>query len=112
MPDFNIETAFTCATNIMWGPIKMKSAKSGNTYHVSWGRLFGANRTAQFGWICTCRGYQIRGTCSHCKAVEKSGRRCGWNEELEPTYEPDTNERGERCCPDCGGEVHPMRVAV
>jgi hypothetical protein len=113
MPDFNIETAWTCATNNYWEkPVK---GSKGDLYVVHWGRLSEARimeTGAQHGWQCTCRGYQFRGTCRHISQVKDGGERCGWNSEMEPTAECAHDGDGEPCCPECGGSVRAMRVAV
>lgn len=110
MPDLTVHTAYTCESNIMWGPVKVTGSK-GNTYHVSWGRQFPAKGGFTFGWLCTCKGWAFRGTCSHVKKVEAENLRCAWNAELEPTLEPE-RKNGDPVCPECGAPAVPRQVAV
>ncbi len=112
MPDPTTETAYTCESNLMWGPVKVRSSDGTDTYHVSWGRLLGDRSGFTFGWLCTCKGWAHRGTCRHTKEVEAKNRRCGWNAELFPTLDPYKNKDAELCCPECGAPAVPRKVAV
>lgn len=58
----------------------------------------------RFNWFCDCGGEGVAG-CEHITAAK--GQRCGWNAHMEP-YQMD----GETSCPDCGGELEYMLVAV
>jgi hypothetical protein len=110
MPDLTIETAATCATNEDW-ETTVPSSDGKSTYTVRFGRLYGRDALRQMcqnGYTCTCQGFKIRGTCKHVTAVEKSGKRCGWNAALEPFVKP----REDGKCPCCGGEVTYHRVGV
>lgn len=113
MPDFTLETAWTCATNFYWST-DVEGSK-GAVYTVHWGRLPEARimeTGAQRGWQCECKGYKFRGTCKHIKQVEASDLRCGWNATLETSEDCDYSGDGDPYCPDCGGAVRAMRVAV
>lgn len=115
MPDFMMESAWTCASNFYFERTVVGSG--GDLYVVRWGRLTEARileTGAQHGWQCTCKGYKYRGTCRHIREVESSGERCGWNAEMEPTAEPYRNglNNDEPECPQCGGALRVMRVAV
>jgi len=113
VPDFNIETSWTCATNQYW--TTRVTGSQGDVYTVWWGRLPEARvmeTGAQHGWQCECKGYQFRGTCKHIREVDESGERCGWNAALEPSAECVHDADGEPCCPECGGPVRAYRVAV
>jgi len=111
MPDLTVHTAYTCETNIQWGPVTVKSSSGATSYEVSWGRRYDP-MDALYGWSCTCKGFQFRKTCKHVKAVEAEHLRCGWNAELDPTVDPVRNKDGELCCPECGAPVYPEQVAV
>lgn len=113
MPDFDLVPTWTCASNFYFE--RVVTGSKGDVYTVHWGRLMEARAFetgAQYGWQCTCRGYKYRGTCRHIDEVKASGERCGWNGTLEPTAQCDHDANGEPCCPDCGGPVRVMRVAV
>jgi len=113
MPDFDIVATWTCASNFYFE--RAVKGSKGDLYVVRWGRLTEARimeTGAQHGWQCTCQGYRFRGTCRHIREVEASGERCGWNATLEPAVECDHDSDGEPCCPECGGPVRAMRVAV
>lgn len=111
MPDFTIETAWTCASNFYW--MTHVTGSKGDVYTVWWGLLPESRQLAtgaQHGWQCECQGFKFRGTCKHIDSVKD--QRCGWNGHLEPTYECDHDANGVPCCPECGGSVRPVRVAV
>jgi hypothetical protein len=113
MPDFTLENAWTCASNVYW-ETKVTGSK-GDVYTVHWGRLPESRAMetgAQRGWQCTCQGYKYRGTCRHIREVEASGARCGWNSVLDVSAECAHDGNGEACCPECGGRVRSYRVAV
>jgi len=113
VPDFTIETAWTCASNVYW-ETKVTGSK-GDVYTVHFGRLPEGKAMelgASHGWQCECKGYKYRGTCRHIEQVKASGDRCGWNAELEVALECGYDASGEPCCPECGGPVRAMRVAI
>ena len=112
MPDFNIETAWTCVSNTHFETwVKGK----GGSYRVTFERLHEGAATV-YGWRCGCVGFEHRGTCRHVEEVKANDPRCGWNACLEPTLECDIvdtgNEGYEHRCPECGGPVEAFRVAV
>jgi hypothetical protein len=111
MPDFTIETAWMCASNFYW--MTHVTGSKGDTYKVWWGRLPEAcamDVGASHGWQCECKGFKFRGTCKHIASVKD--QRCGWNAHMEPTMECDHDANGGPCCPECGGRVRSIRVAV
>jgi len=112
MPDFTLELTWTCATNYFW-QTDVKGSK-GDVYVVHWGRLPEARAMeagVSHGWQCECKGYKFRGTCKHIAEVEAEGRRCAWNAELAIVERP-LNASKYPECPECGGPVRAMRVAV
>jgi len=70
--------------------------------------LFGRDadiQGCQYGWTCTCKGFDIRRTCSHVTTVAASGARCAWNGRWDGT-DPEEPEAGsDHCCPECSGPV-------
>lgn len=113
MPDFTLETTWTCASNFYWST--NVTGSKGDVYTVWWGRLPEARimeTGAQHGWQCECKGYKFRGTCKHIREVKADNDRCGWNATLEPSAECAYDSLEEPVCPECGGAVRAMRVAV
>ena len=113
MPDFDLVSTWTCASNFYCE--RHIQGSKGDLYVVHWGRLPEPRimeTGAQHGWQCTCRGYKFRGTCKHIVEVEESGERCGWNGAMEPTAQCAHDADGHPVCPDCGGPVRALRVAV
>lgn len=114
MPDLTIEAAWTCETNLFW-ETQVRSSRGGGEYTVRWEELdppLAEKIGAMYGWTCTCEGFRFRATCKHVEGIEQSGQRCGWNQSLEPTLQCERDEEDEPMCPECGGPVTPMRVAV
>lgn len=113
MPDLTLETAWVCASNFYW--LTHVTGSKGDVYTVWWGRL-PEDRAfkvgAQHGWQCDCKGYRFRGTCRHIREVKASEARCGWNAEMEPSAEPGGSVDNDPVCPECGGPVRAIRVAV
>lgn len=110
MPDLTIEIAATCITNLSW-ETTIPSSDGKSTYVVRYGQLYGRDAYRQmcsYGYTCSCKSFEIRGTCKHATQVEASKVRCGWNDALDCGL-PATND-GK--CPDCGGEVTYLRVGV
>jgi hypothetical protein len=113
MPDMTFETAYTCKQNVQW-ETKTRGTK-GDYYRVAYERLYGieASRAgADYGWTCTCKGWHYRGTCRHVTKMKKLGLRCTWNEALDPGLEPERDNENQPCCPQCGGPVEMVTVAV
>lgn len=50
--------------------------------------------------ICECRGYEVRGHCSH--QAEALAVICRWDEAVGPE-EQTADQRRTRICPRCGG---------
>lgn len=109
MPDLTIETTFVCATNTHWER-DVKGSK-GDIYTVRWERDFRPNAPTQYRYTCPCRGFKFgKGKeCSHIR--DHKDERCAWNQEMEPGAIPAVKD-GEPCCPECGGPVEVIRVAV
>ena len=97
MPDFTLETAPICKTVRAFG---MKVAGHDVSYGPTpYGRY-------QYGWDCDCAEFaKDRYGCEHTREAAK--HRCGWNSHCEPYTMPK-----DRKCPDCGGELDFVRVAV
>jgi len=111
MPDLTEHTAWTCDSNVDWS-MKIDSSSSRGQHTVRYGRLYDPNAATEYGYTCTCKGFQFHGHCRHIVVVERRGYRCGWNAELEPTHETPKNEHGVHVCPSCRGSVSAFRVAV
>lgn len=113
--DLTIETAWTCESNESWFT-NVQGSRPGTSHTVSWERLYGKEaraQGAQFGYRCTCVGFDYRKTCSHVTQVAAaSAHHCRWNAALDPGLPPDRDDQGNPVCPDCGGPVVPVRVAV
>lgn len=112
MPDLTTEYATACQTQREWSTTVPGS--NGATYTVRWERSYSPSRTADYGYTCTCKGFQHRGVCKHVKAqpdyagiadVKGPGDRCGWDNRWETPQEPDKDASGEPCCPMCQGPV-------
>jgi hypothetical protein len=108
MPDLTIETALVCASALSWSTTVTGSKGFG--YVVTWGEV---PELHGLGWTCTCPAFQY-GHGKPYKHIEQvKGDRCSWNAHLEPTLQPAwSDERGEPCCPECGGPVVPVQVGV
>lgn len=117
MPDLNIETAWTCGSNVAWAR-EYRSEPGKRAYMIRWERLpppLAERHGCEYGWTCTCPSYNYRGIeCKHIDAVRSE--RCGWNEELEPTLQAkaDPSKRAtlKVCCPKCDGPVVAVRVST
>lgn len=82
---------------------RVKSSDGSAEYRV----VFGPTPYGRYqnDWECECKGFQTRKTCRH--VAEAKAQRCGWNKHLEPYSMP------EGCvCPDCGGGLKFIKVAV
>jgi len=113
MPDLTTHATYTCCTNEHWE--KEVTGSKGDKYIVCFGRLDGEERLRQgcdYGWTCTCKGFKFRGKCRHLTQVKASGEFCGWNDCLEVGAPPDYDEHDRPVCPDCGGPVMTVNVAV
>ena len=101
--DFTEAVAPVCVTvrNFVY---KAKSSNGLSEYRVTFGPVYGATRY-QHDWECECKGFQTQKTCRH--VAEAKQKRCGWNRYLEPYPMPE-----DRKCPDCGGALDFVRVAI
>lgn len=99
MPDLTRHATQTCATNTNW--VAEVEGSKGDTYTVSYG--FCERGPYQFDYTCTCPGFKYRKACKHIESVRED--RCAWNGTLEVVEHVDE-------CPDCGGPVMSLEVAV
>ena len=114
MPDLTVHATWTCASNESWF-INVPASRPGSYHTVTFGRLYGREAERQgyeYGYTCTCDGFSYRGTCSHAHKEEARNSRCGWNGDLDPGVECARDAWGNPCCPDCGGPVTAVNVAV
>ena len=105
MPDLTTEYAWACETNREWF-VNVPSS-TGGMHTVTWGRLYEPNRVTEYGYTCTCKGFDIRGTCKHVKAEEARDQtpnkaRCAWDGRWDGS---DPEDDANPCCPDCAGPV-------
>ena len=108
MADLDILSACSCQTNKYWE--KKIVTDKGDQYTIRY--EFAEYGPYQYDYTCTCPAYKF-GRGKHCKHIEKyMGERCAWNRALEPGCEPAKNDKGEPCCPRCGGEVFYVQVGV
>jgi len=111
MPDLTIQTAWTCETNQHFRTTVKGS--TGKTYVVT---LSPHNQGPYVNnWECNCPHFQARlkSSGAECKHILQAYRKhCGWNASLEPTLEADRCEDGTPCCPECGGNVVAVSVAI
>lgn len=113
MTDLTLHSTWLCATNVYWETTVQGS--KGAEYTVHWGRYSEALQDrfgVQNGWQCSCKGFKFRSTCKHVEHVKANNDRCAWNAELDVTAEAGSDSNGDPCCPNCGGRVVSMRVAV
>lgn len=115
MPDLDIVTAFTCYSNSCWSH-EVESSEGDKKYtvrfeHRPW------PHTVQHDYTCTCQAFRFGNSKNwdkqtYCKHIEQvKDLRCGWNEELEPTAEPDIVNY-KFYCPECGGDALALKVGV
>lgn len=105
MPDLTTHLAWTCTQNVFF-------CRNVKDYLVTWDEVRRVGTKIQWDWHCTCPAYKY-GRGKHCKHIEAvKAQRCTWNESMDPTCEPIECADGQRVCPDCGGPVYPMFVAV
>lgn len=102
MPDFTTHMVPICSTNVYWG--KEVTGSKGDKYLVRFEKL-PQSADVQYGYTCTCKGYEFRHTCKHIESAKRE--RCGWNGELEPTAKAPNNT-----CPKCKESVVYIKVAV
>jgi hypothetical protein len=104
-----VVAAWLCVSNVNWR--KDVPGSRGGTYAVRFEKL-PDEADYQYGWTCTCKGFEFRGTCRHVVETRASGERCGWNGTLEPTAECGRDVDDNPICPDCKGEITAMNVGV
>lgn len=115
--DLTTEYAWACETARDW-ETQVPSSSGNGTYTVRWGRLYGRDRQREgcdYGWTCTCKGFEIRGRCSHIMQVAAKDKtpegRCGWDSFMDDG-EPTVDENGEHHCPRCGALAHSYAYAA
>jgi hypothetical protein len=105
MPDLTFSDFYWCEQNEWYREVYTGS--NGEEYIVTcspWNRgSYAAN------WNCTCKGFQFRGTCKHVKEAEK--KRCTWGEDAACGSGHSEKPEGG-VCPECGGPIKVIRVAV
>jgi len=107
MPDFIIECAEVCSTNMHWEKEIRSSRGGGETYTVRYSRQFEPESEAEYGYSCTCKGFRYRGKCRHIMEAVLSEEHCRWNEGCDPGMSSD-----DGVCPGCGGPIVAVRVGV
>ena len=112
MPDLTIEYHWHCHSAEQFGPVEVEGSK-GTVHFVQFTKLGPRQmelQSCQYGWICTCKSFLFRGgKCKHIKQVEDL--HCGWMQ-FTDGGEPEVDEDGERCCPNCGKPVVSMGWGV
>ena len=95
-----------CETNFEWKAEVFGS--KGDIYIVEWGPA--PSGTRLFGYSCTCKAFEYGGGkyCKHILRVIRNGKRCAWNEEMNP----DIKKSGDGKCPLCGGPTRMEGVGV
>jgi hypothetical protein len=112
MSDLTKHTASTCAQNLGFER-EVPGSKPGVTYRVTYARLFGIRAAAvgcEYGWECTCENFHHvhyhRGTdCKHIASMKN--QKCTWNSACDPGIVVDDGK-----CPECGGPLEYVQVAV
>ena len=99
MPDLTIEAAWTCTSNTYWEQV-VESSRGPLSYTVRFEHRPWPHEV-QYDYTCTCDAFKYgRGKpCKHIEGVR--GLRCGWNSELDPGAECETD-----------GDVEAMKVGV
>lgn len=104
MPDLTIENRTVCQTNTSFEASVRGSNRGskGIDYQVSYG--WSQTSDVQYDWTCTCSAFKFgKKPCKHIMAVKPT--RCGWNADLSDNGSYDL-------CPECGGPVEVVRIAV
>lgn len=105
MHDFITEVFLWCKSNEFWQTEVL--GKDGVTKHtVTFGPV--ANGPYSHNYVCDCKGFQFRHTCKHIDEAKK--KHCQWGHEAasgSPSPVP-----ADRKCPDCGGELVGVKVAI
>lgn len=118
----DIQVFLMCTSNEAWSA--EVAGSKGDRYTVSFGELSWTEKNRQgcdYGWSCTCRAFQYRGTCKHIARAKPF--RCGYHEqwgtgtpapEEDPSIKVLTKSTPSSlgACPCCGGSVVAVRCAV
>jgi len=93
----------TCESNFDWS--KEVIGSNEHVYTVAYGESQLPQRKETHEFSCTCLGFRFKGACKHIEAVQHE--RCGWGFEAfaGTVY-------NKSSCPDCGGKVRTIEVAV
>jgi hypothetical protein len=108
MPDLTTQYAWACNSTRHWEIEVVSTSNPAQTYIVRWEVLLDPNRATEYGYTCTCKGFQMRRSCKHVKAVEAMNRhsdsksRCGWDGQWDGEDVPDLEHPR---CPRCGEEA-------
>ena len=82
--------------------VQVPSSDGKKTYTLTFGRVHG--KRYSHGWTCNCKSFQFRGQCKHEEEAEK--QRCSWHQQW------DGGKAKNGKCPECGGEVVAVMVAI
>lgn len=106
MPDLTFVSFWWCEQNDFFR--KAYTGSKGEEYIVTFSP-YNQSPPNYSKWNCTCPGFKYRGTCKHVKDAME--HRCTWGEDAAwGSGHADKPEGG--VCPECGGPVAVVRVAV
>lgn len=100
MPDLTIQAFWHCQSAEDF-QATVESRSGGQPHVVRLDRHSHKGSKAQCDWSCDCKGYKVRGRCSHIAQVQKEGRRCGWLQFIDGG-EVSHDAEGRPVCPRCG----------